>query len=202
MKNKPYAVLTGDVVKSSGVPVKKWLTALKIALNTFGRNLDEWEIFRGDSFQLMLDQPQRSLFAALVIKASLKQIDENLDARIAIGFGKVNYLADQISQSNGPAFIRADMLYEKLGKKAFAVEYSENLSIMVDMAQLAINNWTSLEAETFLAKLKQPAISQVQLAAVLNTTQSRVSERLKRSGYEEIQQFAAYFESNFRDKNT
>ena len=202
MKNKSYAVLTGDVIKSSSVPAKEWLTALKNALNTFGKSPAVWEIFRGDSFQLLLGQPQRSLYAALVIKASLKQIDENLDARIAIGFGEVDYLADQISQSNGPAFVSTGMLFDNLSKKAFAVEYSDDISIMVDMAQLVINNWTSLEAETFLAKLKQPTINQIQLAAVLNTTQSRVSERLKRSGYEEIQRCVVYFESNYRNNDS
>lgn len=43
-------------------------------LNTFGKNPIEWEIYRGDEFQLEVKNPEEALIMALQIKSYFKSI--------------------------------------------------------------------------------------------------------------------------------
>jgi len=56
---------------------------------------DQWDIFRGDSFQLKLSVPENSLKSALLIRSGLKSIHGfyklNMDVRISIGIGEEGY---------------------------------------------------------------------------------------------------------------
>ena len=84
------AVLTGDIVNSREVSAQKWLKELKYALAFHGREKKDWEVYRGDSFQLRIEV-QHALAAALRIKANMKQFKE-LDVRIGIGIGEIKSL--------------------------------------------------------------------------------------------------------------
>ena len=66
------AVLTGDIINSREDQSPKWLIALKEGLNQYGKEPQDWEIYRGDSFQLETT-PSKALQAAIHIKAAMKQ---------------------------------------------------------------------------------------------------------------------------------
>jgi hypothetical protein len=70
----------------------------------FLENPTEWEIYRGDEFQLEIKN-QKTRCSALRIKAYFKTL--KLDARMSIGFGDKTYAANKISESNGTAFLRS-----------------------------------------------------------------------------------------------
>ena len=97
------AVLTGDIINSRASEAPKWLQKLKGVLTTYGDTPTQWELFRGDSFQLVT-MPQDALKAALHIKAVMKQ-NKKLDVRIAIGLGAETHRAQRITESNGPAYV-------------------------------------------------------------------------------------------------
>src|SRR5690606_38464016 len=107
------AVITGDIVNSSKVNPDTWLPKLKDVLNLFGNTPNEWEIYRGDSFQLIIKDPLMALKAAILIKASIKSI-KSLDIRMAIGIGDISHSSQRITESNGPAFIYSGEKFETL----------------------------------------------------------------------------------------
>ena len=80
------SVLTGDIINSRKLPSDVWMNGLKKILNTIGPNPSRWEIYRGDEFQLEIDNPAEALQIAIQIKAYLKTL--RLDARMAIGIGE------------------------------------------------------------------------------------------------------------------
>ena len=80
-------IITGDIVNSRKLSSKIWIDGLKKLLNTFGKNPVEWDIYRGDEFQLKIKNPEEALFIALQIKSYFKTL--KLDVRMSIGFGDI-----------------------------------------------------------------------------------------------------------------
>ncbi|MGI2261463.1 hypothetical protein [Shewanella sp. GXUN23E] len=90
------AVLTGDLVNSSLLTPARFqqvMAELTIHLQASCVDpRDSWEVFRGDSFQLTLNQPARMPLVALQLKWALIALsDKNhkVDARMAISFARV-----------------------------------------------------------------------------------------------------------------
>ena len=61
------------------------------------------------------------------------------------------------------------------------------------MALLTIDNWTKNSAEVFKIALQNPNITQEEIAKKLKITQSSVSERQKRAGFEAIMKLEKRF---------
>lgn len=80
-------IITGDIVNSRKLSSKIWIDGLKKLLNTFGKNPVEWDIYRGDEFQLEIKNPEEALLIALQIKSYFKTL--KLDVRMSIGFGDI-----------------------------------------------------------------------------------------------------------------
>jgi hypothetical protein len=196
------AVITGDIMHSRKLPSAEWLGDLKAILNQFGSEPKDWEIYRGDSFQ-MLVPTEDALEIALLIKATMKQHKE-LDVRMAIGVGTVDYVADKITQSNGAAFINSGECFEGLKKQTLGiqtswVEFNIIFSIILSFMLMIADNWTSTSAEILKKALENPEINQNQLAAALNRkSQSSISSSLKRAGYEELKNLIAFYKQEIK----
>ena len=105
-----YAVLTGDIVKSRQVSEReRMMSELKSVLEDVKDKYGgEYDLFRGDSFQLLLPSPRLSVTVALIIRSKLKfsasAVKEKWDARISIGIGPVTYNGEGVKDSDGVAF--------------------------------------------------------------------------------------------------
>lgn len=189
-------VITGDIINSRREAAEDWLPLLKGILERYGKTPGEWEIYRGDSFQLAV-APNNALFAALHIKAQIKQL-RNLDVRMSIGIGEQDHKAKKISESNGTAFVRSGEGYEALKKQNLGIftgrpELDEPLNLMLSLALLTIDHWSPTVATIIEASLAQAEKNQTELAAVLGRSQSSISEGLKRGGYDEVLRLEAYY---------
>src|SRR5690554_7794951 len=89
------AVITGDIINSRSVDPLQWMVQLKEVLSSVGTEPKDWEIYRGDSFQLKV-QPDQALYVALLLKATIKHF-KDLDVRMAIGIGEVDYEGAKIT---------------------------------------------------------------------------------------------------------
>lgn len=190
------AVLTGDVVSSRNIPTSHWLPLLKERLDSYGQHPSQWDIFRGDSFQLMVS-PEIALRSALHLKATIKK-NKELDLRLAIGIGEQDFQSSRISESNGPAFIRSGECFENLKKETLAIssgdlKFNETFNLMFALAMLTANSWSPSVAHAIETGYDHPEMSQTQLALLLGKSQSTYSEALKRGGYEEINRLEIYY---------
>lgn len=190
------SIITGDIVNSRNAAPQLWISKLKNVLNNYGLEPTEWEIYRGDSFQLEV-QPTEALLACLLIKATIKTIS-NLDVRLAIGIGEKSYDSEKITASNGSAFINSGECFEGLKKSILAIkspyiEFDTHINLCLDLAQLTMNSWTKKSSEIVKISIENPNVTQKELAELVNKTQSTISESLKIAGFEEILKMESYY---------
>ncbi|WP_027879028.1 SatD family protein [Mesoflavibacter zeaxanthinifaciens] len=190
------AVLTGDIINSRQGQTSLWLNQLKSTLNLYGQTPKDWEIFRGDSFQLKTN-PENALRIALHIKAVIKQV-KPYDVRIAIGLGEQSYDSKTISESNGTAFVNSGEGFESLKKQTLTVvsenkKWDNTINIMINLALLTANNWSNTVAKVISTVIENPEKNQNDIALLLGKSQSTISEALKRGGYEEIMQLNTFY---------
>lgn len=184
-----YAVLTGDIVDSSNVSRLVWLTALKEALNCFGSAPTDWYIYRGDSFQLILD-PLNALDAIIYIKSSIYSLG-GLDVRMALGLSSVDQRMSLVAESGGPAYVYSGHSYESLDDRSL-IQRSEwpqldrTVNLIFLLMERIMSDWTVVSSKTLRQRLLHPDWTQAQLAGHLMKTQSNISRDLKRVAYDEL----------------
>lgn len=193
------AILTGDLVNSRKADPNLWLNDLKSVLNRYGKEPADWEIYRGDSFQIATT-PDFALELALLIKATCKQ-HKSLDARIAIGIGEISYRSGKVTQSNGTAFVHSGECFEALKKQTLGIRtpwenFDAAFQVILQLVSQSSDNWTVATSEVIAKALENPEMNQKQLAVLLDRkSQSSISEALKRGGYEEISSVIGFYKS-------
>ncbi len=192
------AIITGDIINSRKGEVQTWLPLLKKVLNQYGQEPSDWEIFRGDSFQLSI-APKNAILAAFHIKSAIKQT-KTQDVRMGIGIGKIKYNSNKTTESNGSAYIRSGECFESLKKQTLAIKSDNSeldtiLNIMLSLALLSANNWSSTVSEVIKKTIENANTKQKAIAQLLNKSQSGISEALKRGGFEEIMSLNNYYEN-------
>lgn len=187
------SVLTGDIIKSRGTHSQDvWLVPLKIALTQVARKPDLFEIYRGDSFQLEIEDCSKSFQAAVYLKSCIKSI-KGFDVRLSIGIGKKTYQGNTVSESNGEAFIYSGEIFETLKKdkqnlkiKTNNSKLNEEMNLYFKLALIAMDNWTTNSAEIVKLTLEHPNKIQEELAKLIGISQDAVSKRQKRAYIDEI----------------
>ena len=181
------SVITGDIINSRHTSNEIWLQPLK---NIF-KELDAGQVYRGDSFQIEIEDVSSALFITLFIKSTLKIIKE-IDVRMAIGIGAKNFDAKVVTEAKGEAFINSGYAFDHLLKKqTLAIkspweEVDEEINIGLNIALLVMDNWTQNSAEFVKISLEKKDFTQKEVAEYLNISQSSASERRKRAGFDEI----------------
>lgn len=192
-----HAILTGDIINSRSLSPEHWMIKLKTQLNRIGQEPQDWEIYRGDSFQVRVE-PDQALFVALLLKSTVKQF-KGLDVRIAIGIGEIAYEASKITESNGTAYLRSGECFENLKKDSLAIRtgnqlVDQRINLMLSLAALTIDTWTPVSSQIIEGALLNPDKNQKELAELLDKkSQGTISEGLKRAGFDEIQKLLLYY---------
>ena len=187
-----YAVITADIVNSTHFSqeiTSKWLEELITVLKT-STDLN-WalppEVYRGDSFQGVLENAGQALKAAILARAYIrsKKYDKTeTDIRIAIGIGEIEKLTDRPGTSDGEAFrlsgYLADHIKQQKARIAIALPRpSQPLAAVMDMLETLLEGWTAPQSEVVTGLLKNETISQI--AEQLKISQSAVSQRVNAS---------------------
>ncbi len=192
------AIITGDIINSENHPSTEWMALLKDYFNGFGPSPMNWEIYRGDEFQLKVTE-SNALFTAIRIKAMLKSI-KGLDVRMAIGIGLETYMGTGVTESNGPAYQRSGRKFESLKESKVNLsiatgkeEMDRTLNLMLQLALDFMDDWSAVSAEIVALVLDCPGDSQKEIAQKLGIKQSAVSQRLKRARLDLVLDVLAYY---------
>lgn len=195
------SIITGDIVNSRKLSSEVWIDGFKALLRKFGKTPTDWEIYRGDEFQLEIKQPEQALFVALQLKAYFKKL--RLDVRMSIGIGDKTYTGQKISESNGSAFLRSGEVFQLLKKqKVNLAVNSGNTALDVDLnlklrlASTFMDGWLPQSAELVLTAMQNPNLSQDGIGQLLGINQAAVSRRRKRAQYDLLLET----ENDFRQK--
>ena len=192
------AIITGDIINSENHLSSEWIGMLKNYFNQFGESPMNWEIYRGDEFQLKVTE-KNALFTAIRIKSMLKTI-KGLDVRMGIGIGLETYIGTGVTESNGPAYQRSGRNFETLKESkvnlSIATGEAKNdrtLNLMLRLALDFMDDWSVVSAEIVTLVLDNPHSSQKEVAQMLGIKQSAVSQRLKRARLDLVLEVLAYY---------
>lgn len=184
-------VITGDIIGSSNIKSEN-RSLLLDCLNRMNEELQlispfKIEIFRGDSFQLLVDKPEMSIKLAILLRAGLihhtPSIEENIwDAKISIGIGTVDFISTEIVTSDGEAFQYSGRQFDKMGKQRLVVktpwsDVNEELAVSTPFADDIITKWSVKQAGMVYMSLMNSQ-SQKELADIIGTSAQNVSKVL------------------------
>lgn len=197
------SIITGDIVNSRKLSSEIWMDGFKKLLNTLGKNPIEWEIYRGDEFQLEVKNPEEALIIALQIKSYFKSL--KLDVRMSIGFGDMTYKASKISESNGTAFARSGEVFETLKKQKINLAihsgneaFDAEINLMLRLSLTFMDNWLAQSAEFVLTTIENPSLSQEEIGVKLGINQAAVSRRRKRAQFDLVMEMEQYFRNKIK----
>ena len=186
-------VITGDIINSRNLENPNiWMAGLKEVFETVGPEPESWDIYRGDSFQLEVKDPEMLFMMALRIKATIKST-KGIDVRMALGVGEKNYEATRITESNGEAFINSGELFEKLKAEKMTLafrspwpELDKDMNVFFQLASIPMDQWKSKTAQLVKVVLTHPEKGQQEIADLLGIQQAAVSQGLKRANLHEL----------------
>lgn len=193
------AIITGDIINSQKYRASEWIDILKKQFSKWGKSPLDWEIYRGDEFQIRIPI-KKALWAAVLIKSLIKST-KDIDVRMAIGLGSESYTGSSVSESNGTAFQRSGRMFETLKDEKLNlaidtgnVEENQKLNLMLKLALDFMDQWSSVSAEIIVLALKNPNAPQQEIAKKLNIQQSAVSQRQKRARLDLVIELLGYYE--------
>lgn len=197
-------VITGDVINSKKNKPQTWLNPLKKELNAIGATPKSWQIYRGDSFQAVINKAEDGLLTAMKLKASLRSV-KGINVRMALGLGTRTYNAAKVTESNGSAFVHSGEKFEMLNqqKQNLAIksdwpQFDEEMNLYLKLALIAMNNWTVNTAEIVRVAMENPKKSQHQLGKLIGIKQSAISTRLTRAYYEEMMEVNEMYKAKLK----
>jgi len=221
MKDKLFAVITGDVANSSrfsGDGRQKLIDTMKRAFakvdELLGKDVIayEFEIFRGDSFQAVLQIPEKALTAALIIRAAIRQsfvttLKNAVDARIAIGIGTISHMPEKSAgEGDGQAYRNSGPQLDKMVKHARMLiittpweTINQELNVECALLDSLIARWSKEQAEVVLEYFSGK--TQEEIAEHLQISQPAIKKRMDSAGIFEIdlmkQRFQNFFNHEF-----
>ena len=213
---KTYAVVTGDIVGSSKLIIDGQLNVSSTILSAVSRISAHFQssihgdidIFRGDSWQMVITEPEFSLRIGLLLRSFLQssQRFNQFDTRLSIGFGSIEYLPEKnISTGNGEAFLLSGTGLESCKKpirmcltfpQGSRSSTTQALNIIIRLIDLHVQRWTNKQAEAVsgaLIGLTQREIANNWVKEPV--TQQAISQHLEGAGWNQINDSLEYFES-------
>ncbi len=211
---KLYAVITGDIVDSSKLPpekrqqlhnvMKEGSKALRKAFKkAVPMNVD---IFRGDSWQMLVSDPSKSLRLGLFYRAYIKSRMElsKVDTRMVIGVGTIDFIPrTKVSEGDGEAYRNSGKVLADISKSVYMRfvfpenEKSAGLDIVVQLVDaIARRRWTdrrSLAITGALQGWKQDKIASLWDKPI---KQQSVVDNLNGADWKSIEKAISFFEKS------
>lgn len=185
------AVITADIVNSTKIEeTNRYL--LVDELDNIIQDLKRLsslrcEMYRGDSFQVLVDDVKYCLEIAVLIRLGLKKSNllknGKLDTRMAIGVGDVSYEHEQVILSDGEAFRLSGRTFDKLNKRRLLIatninDVDEPLNVMLAFIDELLEGLSYTQSKYLYDSLLYN-MSQMELANVYNTSQPNIAKHLK-----------------------
>ena len=210
---KYYAVLTGDIVKSSRLRPNQ-LESVRASLRKAVEVTRAWkpglvrgqpEFFRGDAWQLLLADAAMAMRVAIFLRATL--LAKGLaDTRIAIGLGEVEKVSSaRISLSMGPAFSLSGHALDRMTQySSMTIEIPKSLGALSNwlpvvghLCDSLIVQWTSRQAEIIRAAIdpKEPDHEKVAQTLKPAITKQAVAKALSGANWHTLREAVRLFET-------
>lgn len=207
-----FAVLTGDIVDSSGLRSAGLEPASKLIADAGEKLIGHFpgavhagiDIFRGDSWQMVVLEPGSSIRIGLYFRSYLKS-NFGIDSRVSIGFGPIDHLPmDNISTGTGMAFtLSGQGLLECLKPVRMNIRFPDSLNdiqgkgvnTVVRLMDLQAGSWTQSQSQAIAGALT--GMTQSEIASSWQPepiSQQAISQHLDNAGWSQIKDALVYLE--------
>lgn len=190
------AVITGDIAKFTSLSSGKRQALVQETeqyLQSILTSTEAAAMFRGDSYQILLDTPKRALITSIQLICWFRkrpEIPGGLGTRISIGVGRISYKGETVLHSDGPAFHHSGRNFDLLESNTYLSintgdeKKDQNMHIILNFINKYIEKWKPQQAEVIYLHLK--GLNQQAIAQELSISQPSVNSRLKSAGWREI----------------
>ncbi|WP_426582729.1 hypothetical protein [Mucilaginibacter sp. R-33] len=182
-------------------------------MKTMVKNTKDAQVFRGDSYQLIVNDITQVLKRCIQLicwfklnsdsfslagKTSKSDIRVQLGTRLSIGIGEIAYEGKNVLDSDGEAFHLSGRKFDQLNKDDIirlttADEKSNEVFEMLLMFMNSIiRSWTRTQAETIFQFLEKDDNTQEQVAKKLKMTQPAVALSLRAARWKEVEKGINY----------
>lgn len=198
------AVITGDVVGFTRMNQKKrdkCLDDLKRCFevlkeyrrqNSLHRNP---EIFRGDSFQLVLTKPEYALEVALQLKTFF-----TFEIKLSVGIGTSSPLKRRAGESDGEAFRLSGRTLDEMKHSLVSTSFktpsgmlNEELETYCYLLEGITSRWTVVQKDVLFYKLI--GYTETEIADVLRISQPTVNAHSKAANWKAVERLIKRFEN-------
>ena len=200
-------VITGDLVNSTNIAAK-WRQTVVDALHACVAESQpltpmKLEMYRGDSFQVVVDKPEDALAIAIALRAKLKAETPNRqelwDARLAVGVGEISFESDNIVTSDGEAFRLSGHSFDHIGKKRLSIstpwsDFNTDIELVTRFADDVITSWTAKQARVVYQSMLFPKLQKDQ-AEELGMTRQNFNYHWSSARGQLILDYVEYFKS-------
>ncbi|MBT1063520.1 hypothetical protein KJY73_08035 [Bowmanella sp. Y26] len=203
MKKKPiYAVLTGDIVASGQIPSADY-DALLYSLDQTLRYLcqehaGQYNIYRGDAFQLLLENPQS--WAASAILLRLAMLSQQQDCRLSIGIGSLSNPRPDVKSATGEAFTLSGTGLDNLpqGQRMCArspdQDFNWHISVNLRQTDALLSQLTVRQSQALQEYLTIKDKNHRAVAKRLHTSRVNATKLLNQAHYDLLMQVILYCE--------
>lgn len=206
--HKQYAVLTADIVHSTKLNAKDYACVMR-TLQTLLKSQAEryqckFEIFRGDSFQILytniIDAMDSVLSIRLYLQSSIECPAIKLTQSIAIG--RVEQGSTSLSSSLGEAFILSGRALDKASRGELVINFgselcSTDLTVSTLFLCHLLNGLTEKQAEVLYYYIDFDFPEQQSIADHMHMTRQNVATHLKRSGAELVKAYLVSYRETY-----
>lgn len=200
-----YSVLTGDLVRSSGLSASQLdgamgtlaAAARRVALWGDGMTIG-FSRRGGDGWQMALPVPALDLRCALYLQASLRVTGKRAATRIALARGP-GTLPDSgdTNAASGPAFLASGRLLDTLTGPHATMAHAAGgaLAAATRLADHICRGWTPAQARALCEMLPPDPPTHAAAAARLGISRQAVDQALTSSGYHALSEALSTLET-------
>lgn len=201
------AIISGDLINSSKYApddLRSILEILKMEFQQIEKQFSDraifFELYRGDSFQGIVEDSSLALAIALQIKSAVNKYSKNEDAknaapiadiRISIGLGEVTYVKNALAESNGEAFQYSGRTLDTMKSEEMKIalttkdhDINSEFKVHLKFLDALTNRWSIASAEVVYYLLRN--YKEQEIARKVSRSQAAINQRKKAAGWEEI----------------
>jgi len=202
-----YAIATGDIVGSSRLKREDRAKVAKVLKrgyeelkSSYQSSLTtEIDVFRGDSWQMRIDNPENAARICLTYRAYLlyQESITGLDTRISIGIGDIDVFRAKVSEGNGEAYRLSGYGLDTMRKSerlkiVFPTELqNSNVKSLADtifsLIDVVVRDWTRKQAQAAYGALEGKKQEDIALSWIEGPiSQQAIAKHLDKAGWESV----------------
>ena len=190
-------VITGDIINFTALTPKKRQELIEetdTLLKSWIRDKADADIFRGDSYQLLLQNSSDAMYRCIQLICWFKlhsTAHSDVGTRISVGIGEVAYKGKTVLSSDGEAFHLSGRNFDKMKDGQLLTihtgkpEHDELISVILAFMNKMIGDWTIAQAEVIFELLNNQ--TQQEIAKQLGVSQPSINSRIKNSNWKEVE---------------